>query len=46
MAGGWNAAAQTIRSAFFSEDYKFRHMLNPAFGNEQNFVSIPALGNI
>lgn len=46
MAVGCSAAAQTINSAYFTEDYKFRHMLNPAFGNEQNYVSIPALGNI
>ena len=46
MAVGCSAAAQTINSAYFTEDYKFRHMLNPAFGNGQNYVSIPALGNI
>ena len=46
MAVGCSTAAQTINSAYFTEDYKFRHMLNPAFGNEQNYVSIPALGNI
>lgn len=46
MAVGCSAAAQTINSAYFTEYYKFRHMLNPAFGNEQNYVSIPALGNI
>lgn len=46
MAVGCSAAAQTINSAYFTEDYKYRHMLNPAFGNEQNYVSIPALGNI
>lgn len=46
MAVGCSAAAQTINSAYFTEDYKFRHMLNPAFVNEQNYVSIPALGNI
>ena len=46
MAVGCSAAAQTINSAYFTEDYKFRHMLNPAFDNEQNYVSIPALGNI
>lgn len=46
MAVGCSAAAQTINSAYFTEDYKFRHMLNPVFGNEQNYVSIPALGNI
>ena len=40
------AMAQSINSAYYTEDYKFRHDLNPAFGNEQNYISIPALGNI
>ena len=44
MAGG--AAAQGLNSAYFTDDYKFRHDMNPAFGNDQNYVSIPALGNI
>lgn len=45
MAGA-QVAAQTLSSAYFTDDYKFRHSLNPAFGNEQNYVSIPALGNL
>ena len=40
------AMAQSLNSAYFTGDYKFRHALNPAFGNEQNYISIPALGNI
>lgn len=40
------AAAQSLNSAFFTKDYKFRHTMNPAFGNDQSYVSIPALGNI
>lgn len=43
-AGG--AMGQGLNSAYFTDDYKFRHDMNPAFGNEQNYVSIPALGNI
>lgn len=39
-------AAQSLNSAYFTGDYKFRHTMNPAFGNEQNYVSVPALGNI
>lgn len=38
--------AQNINSAYFMEDYKFRHAMNPAFDNETNYISIPALGNI
>lgn len=41
-----SALAQGLNSAYYTEDYKFRHDLNPAFGNEQNYISIPALGNI
>ena len=40
------ASAQSLNSAYFTGEYKFRHSMNPAFGNEQNYVSIPALGNI
>ena len=40
------ATAQSLNSAFFTNDYKFRHTMNPAFGNDQSYVSIPALGNI
>ncbi len=38
--------AQGLNSAYFVEDYKFRHNMNPAYGNEQNYISLPALGNI
>ena len=38
--------AQNLNSAYFVDDFKFRHSLNPAYGNEQNYISIPALGNI
>lgn len=40
------AVAQTLNSAYFTDDYKFRHTMNPAFGNDQNYVSVPALGNV
>ncbi len=40
------AKAQTLNSAYFTEDFKYRHMLNPAFGNEQNYIAVPALGNM
>ena len=38
--------AQTLGTAYFTKDYNFRHALNPALGNDQNYVSIPALGNV
>ncbi|MDE6150912.1 MAG: hypothetical protein K2G12_02855 [Prevotella sp.] len=39
-------AGQTLNSAYFTEDQKYRHTLNPAFGNDQNYIAIPALGNM
>ncbi len=44
VAGG--AMAQGLNSAYYTNDYKFRHTMNPAFGNDQNYVSVPALGNV
>ena len=38
--------AQGLNSAYFTNDYKYRHDLNPAFGNDQNYVSFPGIGNI
>jgi hypothetical protein len=38
--------AQTLSSAYFTSDMKFRHTLNPAFGNDQNYISLPGLGNV
>lgn len=45
MVGG-AATAQNLNSAYFTDQYAFRHTMNPAYGNEQNYVSIPAMGNI
>lgn len=41
-----SAMAQGLNSAYYTEDYKFRHDLNPAYANDQSYISIPALGNI
>ena len=38
--------SQSLNSAYFIEDYKYRHGMNPAWGNEQSYVSLPALGNL
>ncbi len=37
---------QSLNSAYFTDGYNFRHTMNPAFGNDQAYISIPALGNI
>lgn len=41
-----HAMAQQLNSAYFTNDYKFRHTMNPAYGNEQNYVSMPGFGNV
>lgn len=40
------ATAQNLNSGYFTESYLYRHDLNPAFANEQNYVAMPGLGNI
>lgn len=37
--------AQGLNSAYYTTDYNARHTMNPAFGNEQDYISIPGLGN-
>ena len=46
IAVGGTMTAQTLNSAYFTDEYTFRHTMNPAYGNEDNYVSVPALGNI
>lgn len=41
-----SALAQGLNSAYYTGDYKFRNEMNPAFGNDQSYVSMPALGNL
>lgn len=38
--------AQNTNSGYFLDGYTYRYQMNPAFGNDMNFVSIPAIGNI
>lgn len=40
------STAQNTNSAYFMDGYNYRYQLNPAFGNEKNFISIPGIGNI
>ena len=54
MAAGMIAAsvsslsiqAQNTTSGYFLDNYTYRYQMNPAFGNETNFVSFPGLGNL
>lgn len=41
-----NLWAQAPNSAYFTDDFKYRHDLNPAFGNAQSYVAVPALGSV
>ena len=38
--------AQTMKSSYFMEGSFYRHQLNPAFGNERSYFSLPVLGNL
>lgn len=38
--------AQRTNTAYFIDEYTYRHDLNPAFGNEKNYVAMPVLGNV
>lgn len=43
---GTAASAQSLHSGYFLEGYTYRHLMNPAFAPERNYVAIPGLGNI
>lgn len=38
--------AQGLNSAYYTDDYKYRHTMNPAFDNEQSYLAIPLLGSM
>lgn len=40
------AQAQHTESGYFTDGYLFRHEMNPAIANDQNYVSMPILGNM
>lgn len=42
----FSAVAQNTNSAYFTEGYTHRYELNPAYGNDKNFISIPVVGNV
>jgi len=43
---GLGAAAQNLNSGYFTDELLFRHTMNPAYANERNYVSVPAIGNL
>lgn len=46
LVAGGAATAQELNSGYYTSDYKYRHNMNPAFGNEQGYVAIPVIGGI
>ena len=41
-----SASAQLTYSGYFLDNYTYRYQMNPAFGNESNFVAMPVLGDL
>ena len=39
------AAAQDLKTGYFSDNFLYRHDINPALDNEENYFSIPFVGN-
>ena len=46
IAASASLSAQRTNSGYFLDNYNYRYQLNPAYGNEMNFVSFPVLGNV
>lgn len=36
--------AQDLKTAYYTDEFFYRHDMNPAFGNDRGYVSFPALG--
>lgn len=46
LAVSLTAVSQNTNSGYFVEEYTYRYQLNPAFGNENEYVAMPGIGNI
>lgn len=47
ISGVFLADAQTnTYSGYFLDNYLYKHQMNPAYGNSENFVGFPGLGNL
>ena len=40
------SSAQHSASGYFSDGFLYRHEMNPAIGNDQNYVAMPAISNV
>ena len=46
MAASFAASAQNTNTGYFLDNYTYRYQLNPAFGLDRSFFSVPGLGNL
>lgn len=46
MMSSLSLSAQRTNSGYFMDNYTYGYQLNPAKGNDQNFISMPGLGNL
>ena len=46
FASALTVHAQGLNSAYFTQGYTFRHIENPAIGNDRNYISVPGIGNV
>lgn len=44
LAVSASVSAQDLNTAYFTDDFTYRHDMNPAYGNSHSYVSLPALG--
>ncbi len=42
----FTVSAQNTASGYFLDGYLYRHQMNPAIGNKQNYISLPVVSNI
>lgn len=41
-----HASAQYTASGYYADGYLYRHEMNPAIGNDQNYVAMPGISNV
>ena len=39
------ATGQNLNTGYFNDGYLYRHELNPAYENNQNYIALPGIGN-
>ncbi len=46
FASSGTIVAQEFGSAYFTDDFLYRHTMNPAYGSDHSYAAIPILGNV